>query len=462
MKTGAWGRLRARPARRDAAIAGMLLALGIVLWSAGGGYPLWSGAAVFQAPPWAFLLTLGAICGAALLRSRWPFRALGLGFAVVVVDSLMGASLGVVFALTDLIYAALKYGSERAVRIAMRWALVGAVGLAVAVFFLAPRNMGLALMLFQWGIIVLISGLWGWNVRSERQLTRVELAAEHATDTRELRTRIAHDLHDLVANQIAVAGLHVEAAKLQAAKLGGDLGGDPAGDRGPLLQSLDRAKTGTDRAHAELRALISVLTVVDEVETRAPLRLGEELAGLGRLLPMGRSLRWEGAGETGEAPASEDRAGADRAGEAPAGEAPASEGRPGGVPLAGRPSPPHGAEAIRAALPRDDAPIGRIVVRVLQELVANAAKHGAGDVTVRAEIRGGDAAAGVAPAPAELLIELENALAVPGPSATPATGLGLDGTRVLVGGLGGHVDSTATPAGWLATLRVPIHTEEKP
>lgn len=391
MIAGVRVRLRTQPARRNALIALFLLAVGVALW-AFGVRGLWRPLALFPAPPWAFLLTLGAIVPLVMLRSSRPFLALGLGAIVATVDTLMGASLAVVFVFTDLVYASIKYGSDRGVRILTRAAVALGIGLALTLFVIVPRNPSLAVLLVQWALIVLVSGLWGWNVRAERTRTRTELAARHADENQDLRTRIAHDLHDLVANQIAVAGLHIEAAKLQSAKLGGELG--------PLTQSLDRAKLGTDRAHRELRGLISVLTVVDETDGSEPVRVAEALHQLGQLMPAGRMIRWDD----------------------------------------------DAAARIGDALQPVQASRATIALRVLQELVANAAQHGVGDLVVGAEVAAGH----------DLRMTLTNAVNGGSGSARPGTGLGVTGTSVLLASLGGELESLATPAGWRATLTIPL------
>lgn len=387
-----WVRLRAQPARRTALIALFWLAVGVALW-AFGVRGLWRHLALWPAPPWAFLVTLGAIAPLVLLRTRRPFLGLALGTIITLVDTLMGASLGVVLVFTDLVYAAIKYGGDRGVRILTR--VAGGLGLAlvIALFGIVPRDPGLAVMLVQWALIVLVSGLWGWNVRAERARTRSELDARHADENRELRSRIAHDLHDLVANQIAVAGLHVEAAKLQSEKL--------AQEHGPLTQSLDRAKLGTDRAHRELRGLISVLTAVDATDGREPVRVAEALQQLGQLLPAGRAIRWEDGA----------------------------------------------AARISEVLPPAQASRATIVLRVLQELVANAAQHGVGDLTVSAETVAGR----------DLCVTLTNAVATGSAAERPGGGLGVAGTSVLLASLGGALDSRDTHAGWRATLTIPLH-----
>lgn len=398
--------LPAHPGRRDALIAAFWLVVGGVAWGLGF-TGIWGQLAVFEAPRWAFLVTLAAAAAPLLMRSRRPLVALGLGAAVALADTLLGASVAVVFVFTDLIYAAVKYGSPRAVRILLRLAGFAAAALAAALVLVTPTHPEIAVALVQWGLIVAVSGLWGWNVRAERASTAAELATRHASDTRELRTRIAHDLHDLVANQIAVAGLHIEAAKLQAAKLDrADPDAGPRADLSALQQSLDRAKNGTDRAHHELRGLISVLTLVDEAGSGAPIDTGEELASIAGLLPAGRAVHWaESADET-----------------------------------------------ISRALAREQTARVRILLRSLQELAANAAKHGTGDVEVRAEHLDGVTEQ---PDGRALRIAVSNARRAGAHPLPTGTGLGIEGTRVLLESVGGTLRSGADGATWRAVLELP-------
>lgn len=171
----------------------------------------------------------------------------------------------------------------------------------------------------QWALTVMIGGLWGWNVRSERVSTRTAMALRHAQETERLRRRIAHDLHDHVANHIAVAGLHIEAARLRGARE----------ERlpGAAAQSLEKATQGTDEAHRRLRQLIAVLTTIDGLEQH-PLSTD---GSLDDLLPDDRSLLRRG----------------------------------------------HDLTDILAAQSASGAAIIR---RVVSELITNAVKHGEGDV----------------------------------------------------------------------------------
>lgn len=325
-----WKELDADPGRRDLLVALVWLAIGVVLTSAGA-VRLWAYLAIAPAPRWAFFLTLFAAFAVATLRSRRPMTSLVLGTAVALVDLSFGGSLAVLLILTDLIYAAVKYGNERAIRVLLICAGGGGVVLAALLLVSPFDDTASLIFLFQWLLIVAIPAMWGWSVRSERVRTRAVMASQQAASARHLRAQIAHDLHDLVANQIAVAGLHVEASKLIASR-------ETSGSE-RLFRSLDQAKRGTDAAHAELRHLIAVLGAVDDLDETDLRPVATRLKDFAELLPADRQLVMPDDG-------------------------------------------PALAEALRTA------PLAhqQVALRTLQELVVNAAKHGQGDVEIRTSL----------------------------------------------------------------------------
>src|SRR5699024_1030486 len=73
---------------------------------------------------WAFTFTLIPMAAVTLLRSRHPIIALGLGTIILVIDVSLGASPGVVLLYLDVVYAAVKYGSSRALRFLFPFALI--------------------------------------------------------------------------------------------------------------------------------------------------------------------------------------------------------------------------------------------------------------------------------------------------------------------------------------------------
>lgn len=322
--------LDAHPRGRDAVVAAMWLLVGLACLQFGA-YPLWSDIALYRSTGALFLLTLIAIVAVSTMRSRLPFLALGLAVPIATIDLAFGGSLGVIIVCTDLVYAAMKYGSDAGVR-RLLWGLGVLAALCAVVLIVVPFTAdAIPVAVVQGWIILAVSGAWGYNVRSERKRTQRLLAEQHSREDREFQQRIAHDLHDLIANQVAVAGLHIEASKLMAATL--------PGDTEALSRSLDQAKQGTEQAHQRLREFITVLTAVEEGQGEEHLDAAEALAALADLVPAGRALVWQG----------------------------------------------DGAAATLEALSARPAAHQRVLLRVLSELVMNAVKHGEGDIEVEAQ-----------------------------------------------------------------------------
>lgn len=323
--------LQDHPQVRDGVTAALWLVVGLLFLRIGL-YPVWQSLALFPPEPTVFLASLLIPCAISTQRSRWPFAMLVAGGVVSVVDLAFGGSVGAMIVLSDLVYAAIRYGQDRAVHWLTRIGPPAVLVTTVALLLGRADDPSIGYAALQVSIILLTFGLWGWNVRSERIRTRDALTARHAEATDRLRTDIAHELHDRVANQIAVAALNIEAAKLHAAAVPG------------AAASLDRAKAGTERAHQELRELIRVLTTAeDPAAADTP---GELWANLDALVPHGRRLI---APETGV----------------------------------------DAVTAIVSRLPDDARPV---VVRVLGEVITNAGKYGIGSVRITARETGATSA----------------------------------------------------------------------
>lgn len=447
MIAGKWEQLNSHPRARDAVVAGVWLLIGLAALQLAG-IRMWADFALFDTDGTLYLGALLAIAAVALMRSTRPFLALGLGATIAAVDLAFGGSLGVVLILSDLVYAAVKYGSDRGLRVGLWTALGAAVLLAAGLLVVSPHSPTVPTVAVQLALIIFVSGAWGWAVRSERARTRAALVDAHARQTGEMRERIAHDLHDLVANHIAVAGLHIEAAKLrvEASAAESALGcvphaaPDPDRPPGPAaatLSSLARAKQGTDAAHRELRALIAVLTATlepgsaglggSERQPEGSLEIAVQLGALANALPGGRALRWQ-AGAL-------ERATAD---------------------LTASPS------AAQAA-----------ALRVLRELVANAAKHGTGDVELGLAGVGAGVGVGVSAGPGSAdgtaagvtrtRLVMTNPCA-PGAPAAQGSGLGLRSAGLILSLEGGQLESgpaadadaeNFAPSAWAAVITLP-------
>lgn len=230
-----------------------------------------------EEPPsrWVFLLPLAAICAAMVLERRRPVLALALGTPVFVADAAIGGSLGVLVAYVDLLYCVARWASPRAAgrTEALAWA---ATVLSGAAAFVVGGDLRASVLLS----IVVFTALvvpiwWGREVRSQAELA--DLAAARGNDLvrlsalreqatlREERTRMASDLHDALAGDLAAIGVHAEAA---LSRPGG--GADPA-DRA-ALQTIREASVS---AAEELRTMVRLLRSEEseDGERRLPARL---------------------------------------------------------------------------------------------------------------------------------------------------------------------------------------------
>lgn len=392
-------RFEAHPRGRDTLVAAVWLMIGLALLQFGG-FHLWSITKVFPTSGSAFLVTLLAMVALSTQRSSHPFLMLILGTLVASGDLLFGGSLGVILVFTDLMYAAFKYGSERGVRVTLGL-MVGIATLTVITLVVwHPTNGSVLTIVAQWALIILIAAMWGWNVRSERLRTRVLMAQNHANSMQQLRRKIAHDLHDLVANQIAVAGLHIEAAKLQVSH---------AKVSAPEVErSLDQAARGTGDADQQLRRMIMVLSAVDDLGKQAEVPvvelIDELIGGINAHMPGSRALEWLGQGAAG----------------------------------------------FRVELVSAPAPRVHAILRVMQELIANAVKHGQGNVRVHIDVSD------------DFTIEMTNDV-TRGASARRGNGIGITGAALLLEGTDIRLVSQACESGsqWRATLTAPTHAERK-
>lgn len=398
MNTRLRQRFQRDPWFRDRVIACAWLLVALVCWGLGA-WPLWS---VMQLWPSAagvpHLVTAVVMAAALMFRSRTPMTQLGVGTVALAVDLCFGGSLGTAVMYTDVLYAAVRYGTVRRLTSAMALMLVGIIAATIAVAVRPPNDMRVLLVFVQLGVLTLVSVAWGWSVRNERTKTTQEMFDEHRQQTQALRQHVARDLHDLVANQVAVAGLHIEAAKLQLHREGA-----PA----PVLTSLDRATHGTERAHSELRSLINLLTEVNQLE-HSNFDVHDELRDLHRLIPAGRDLNWSGT---------------------------LSEG------------------AVADILENENMTRARVCIRIFREMITNAVKHGRGQVGICGTIE---------TSPQAVRTLCLTAINEVQRGAPHPHGIGMTTSTVLASGIGASFITKESDAQqWTATLRVPLHAALK-
>ncbi|MFI7276496.1 sensor histidine kinase [Streptomyces sp. NPDC049879] len=206
-----------RPHRTDALIAATGMAAGLVMWS----LDLYSSPSLAQdRGDWA-LLPLAAMCTAELLRRVWQPGALLLACAAFAADQATGSLLVTVAMFTDLCYAAVMYGPPRVARVVPPAFI--AVSIASTALLLALLRDAQALLLgAMMGLLTVGSAFTGLITRAHRDAAAAErLRAEQTRLLAEIdrtqavtaeRSRVARELHDVVANHLSAIALHSTAA----------------------------------------------------------------------------------------------------------------------------------------------------------------------------------------------------------------------------------------------------------
>ncbi|MFF1912247.1 sensor histidine kinase [Streptomyces sp. NPDC058239] len=207
----------ARPHRHDVLIAASGLCGGLFLWMLG---LHMQGNRTFVAP-WISLLPLAVVSALELVRRTAPQTALVIGTLALVADQFTVGNLATVLMFTDLMYAAVLYGSPAAARrIPVTTFLIT---VAVTIGFLAWfRNPQALLIGVVSGMISFLPAITGVSVRNHRDAAETaRLRADQTALLAEMdrtqavtaeRTRMARELHDMVANHLSAIAIHSTAA----------------------------------------------------------------------------------------------------------------------------------------------------------------------------------------------------------------------------------------------------------
>ncbi|MET8374128.1 histidine kinase [Streptomyces microflavus] len=390
-----------RPHRDDVALAVSGLLGGVLLWLLGlhtqGGRP-------FSAP-WITLVPLTVMAAMELLRRSAPRTALIAGTLALIADQFTRGSLATILMFTDVMYAAVLYGTPAAARRIPVATLL--ITVASTIGFLAWFRTPEALLIgVVTGLVSFIPAITGVSVRNHRTAAdAARLAARQTARLAEMdrtqaviaeRARMARELHDMVANHLSAVAIHSTAA------LSID---DPETSRRALKVIRENSVEGL----AEMRRLIGLLREggEDDAPAAAP-----TLASLDALVEQANG---NGA-SSGLVCVLEDTR----------------------------------AEAA-VLLP---TPVELAAYRIVQESLTNALKHAApGPVTVRLDLAG-----------EVLTVEVTSAFGSrPGPTA-PGSGAGLVGMRERVALLGGTFGAGAEADGdgtkiWRVRAELPA-TEE--
>ncbi|MGP3920703.1 sensor histidine kinase [Nonomuraea sp. 10N515B] len=259
-------------------------------------------------PEWLLVVPLAITCAGVLVRQRAPLLSLGLGVVAVTVDGFVGPSLGTVLVFTDNLYAAVLYGPARFARVLLGvTATLAVVGGAVA-GFIAQDWRALAVMGIQAGLVLVTPVTTALVLREQRDRAAAErLRAEQVAHLAELdrqaaiaaeRTRMARELHDMIANHFSAIAIQSTAALSRK-----DL--DPE----TVRKVMESVRENSVKGMAEMRSMIGLLRQEGEEPeaTRPRLADAETLVERVRRAGLVAGLRVDG--DAREVPASVDLAG---------------------------------------------------------------------------------------------------------------------------------------------------------
>ncbi|WP_409059707.1 sensor histidine kinase [Streptomyces sp. SYP-A7185] len=266
-----------RPHRVDVRISVASALAGLVFWGLGlemqTDRPL--------GPAWG-LAPLFVLAGLELLRRSRPQFALAVGTVALVADQFTAGNLASVMMFTDIMYAAVVYGTPAAARRIP--VTTGLITVAVTIGFLAWWKEPEALLIgVVTGLVSFAPATTGVLVRTHREAAgAARLRAEQTALLAEMdrvqaitaeRARMARELHDMVANHLSAIAIHSTAA------LSLD---DPKTTRDALAVIRENSVEGL----AEMRRLIGILR--DSSEDREPAAT-PTLIGLGALVGNART-----------------------------------------------------------------------------------------------------------------------------------------------------------------------------
>lgn len=207
----------ARPHRHDVLIAAIGLFGGLFLWVLG---LHMQGDRPFVAP-WVSLLPLAVVSGLELVRRNAPQAALVIGTLALVADQFTVGNLATVLMFTDLMYAAVLYGTPSAARRipVTTFLITVAVTIGFLTWFRNPQALLIGVVT---GMVSFLPAITGVSVRNHRDAAEAALLrADQTALLAEMdrtqavtaeRARMARELHDMVANHLSAIAIHSTAA----------------------------------------------------------------------------------------------------------------------------------------------------------------------------------------------------------------------------------------------------------
>ncbi|MFD5792482.1 sensor histidine kinase [Streptomyces diastatochromogenes] len=210
-----------RPHRDDLRIAVGGLLGGVLLWVLGIHPRVASDNLVLWQAPWAPLVPLAVTAACEPLRRIRPRTGLLIGTAALTLDTVTLGNIVTIVLYTDLMYAAVLYGSPAAAR-RIPWVtgmLTVLGGVVPAALWRDPQGLLIGVGV---GVVAFAPASTGWVVRNHRDAAEAaRLRAEQTALLAEMdrtqavtaeRARFARELHDMVAGHLSAIAIHSTAA----------------------------------------------------------------------------------------------------------------------------------------------------------------------------------------------------------------------------------------------------------
>ncbi|MGW2443571.1 sensor histidine kinase [Streptomyces sp. NPDC001675] len=210
-----------RPHRDDWRIAVGGLLGGVLLWMLGIRPRTPSDGLVLWDASWAPLVPLAVTAACEPLRRAVPRAGLLIGTAALILDTVTCGSIVTIVLYTDLVYAAVLYGTPASARripwITGMLTVVG--GVVPAALWRDPQGLLIGVGI---GVVAFAPAATGWVVRNHRDAAEAaRLRAEQTALLAEMdraqavtaeRARMARELHDVIANHLSAIAIHSTAA----------------------------------------------------------------------------------------------------------------------------------------------------------------------------------------------------------------------------------------------------------